>query len=63
MKPQKRNATRPVLAWGGFCDGRLFWHEQNRDTGTTVIAIFTSRRAARRLFADVRRVRITEVKR
>lgn len=57
--------------WGGFCDNRLDYREM--DTGwsgfgsgdgmRTIPAIFTSRKAARQEYEDVRPIQVQEERR
>ena len=54
-----RSKIKTVRAWAGFSGGKL---NAQKDTGTydePRLSIFTSRKAARRAYQDVRRVTIT----
>lgn len=63
-KSIRRNAPR---MWGGFCDGKLDIRDMDTGWGgfgsgdgmRKIPAIFTSRKAARREYEDVRPVIIT----
>lgn len=54
--------SKPVLAWAGFSDGRVYREDDTGEYDSGRLYIFRSRKAARRGFADVRRVKITEVR-
>ncbi len=51
---------KPVMAWGGFTDGKLSW-TRCLYSGVGVTAIFERKSKACQMFADVRRVRISVV--
>ena len=54
---------KPILAWGGFSMNRLFTMDttDEYEVPGKLLEIFTTRKAARCRYQDVRRVRITEV--
>jgi hypothetical protein len=71
MSNETSNTSRrkPVLAWGGFCDGKL-----HTVTVDTIVpndplprafgpALFYTKRTARERYQDVRRIEIREVPR
>lgn len=55
--------AKPVLAWGGYLDGKLDWWTIPLHSGKQMDlpAAFRTRTAARQRYSDVRRVTITEV--
>jgi hypothetical protein len=53
--------SKPVLAWGGFCDGKLDW-SYGMHADETLRSIYRTRREAARFFTDCRRVEIREVR-
>lgn len=59
-KPRKK--PRAVRRWAGFVEGRMDWYCNHADPDQRVLrpAIFKSRKIARTLYEDVRRVTITE---
>jgi len=56
--------------WGGFCDGKLDLRDMDTGFGgfgsgdgrRTIPAIFTSRKAARQEYEDVRPIKIMELR-
>lgn len=58
-----KKQPKPVLAWGGFVDGRLCEDRVSDGYGGCLMpSVFKDRPAALVRFSDVRRVRIVPVK-
>ena len=55
---------KPMKAWAGFKDGKIHLVRCHGDVGPEYLApmLFTSKRAARYNYSDVRQVEIREVK-